>query len=90
MTLGSHLRLTPALFCGDPPFFHAPGLMHRPLQGGGFFLMHAGSWQKEKGGRSRPKSLEIKTPPFMEFDLALIRRAVFRNVKKGLMWAGWP
>ena len=63
MTLGSHLRLTPALFCGDPPFFHAPGLMHRPLQGGGFFLMHAGSWQKEKGGRSRPKSLEIKTPP---------------------------
>jgi len=83
MTLGFHLRLTPALFCGDPPFFHAPGLMHRPLQGGGFFLMHAGSWQKEKGGRSRPKSLEIKTPPFMEFDLALIRRAVFRNVKKG-------
>ena len=37
MTLDSHLRLTPALFCGDPPFFHAPGLITAPYKGAVFF-----------------------------------------------------
>ena len=36
VTLGSHLRLTPALLW-NPPFFHLPGILHRPFQGAVFY-----------------------------------------------------
>ena len=37
MTLGSHLRLTPALFCGDPPFSTRRDLCTAPSKGAVFF-----------------------------------------------------